>query len=151
VAETDPTLTLQALNRSLFAKYEELLRTLVSAPTTFETQLRELRDILVNMHYLVNSFRPHQARETVLCLLRDQCQRKDATAAHLRRYVTSPRRIYGIADPSVYGISVLADAGEALAEARKQALAGVAADTAVPRVQAALLADRTERAEDLQT
>lgn len=46
------------------------------------------------MHYTVNSFRPHQARETVVCLLHDQRQRKDAASTELDRYAVVDRLVH---------------------------------------------------------
>eukprot|EP00698_Gefionella_okellyi_P016590 TRINITY_DN4756_c0_g1_i3.p1 TRINITY_DN4756_c0_g1~~TRINITY_DN4756_c0_g1_i3.p1 ORF type:complete len:192 (+),score=18.69 TRINITY_DN4756_c0_g1_i3:102-677(+) len=81
----DLTQELQNLTRALLANFLELTKVLVANPAEYDAKVRDIRDILVNIHYRVNAFRPHQARETLLCLMQDQKQRKEATIQHIEK------------------------------------------------------------------
>eukprot|EP01117_Protostelium_nocturnum_P013300 TRINITY_DN494_c0_g1_i3.p2 TRINITY_DN494_c0_g1~~TRINITY_DN494_c0_g1_i3.p2 ORF type:complete len:130 (-),score=26.66 TRINITY_DN494_c0_g1_i3:1063-1452(-) len=69
---------LKKLNRSLNMKYIELLTFLIENPEQYQSKVEDIELILINMHHLLNSYRPHQARQTLITLLENQIQnRKD--------------------------------------------------------------------------
>ncbi|KAK9383126.1 MED7 protein-domain-containing protein [Kockiozyma suomiensis] len=67
---------LSALTKSLLIKYLELLGLMSTAPELFPPLVEDIRTILLNMHHLLNEYRPHQARESLILMMEDQLDRK---------------------------------------------------------------------------
>ncbi len=100
---------LKKLNRSLLFSYLELLEILLKNPTakileTTEHSMltevlapadkfaRELKEeqihlLFINISYLLNLYRPHQAREQVIQILKDQLQRRKESTEQIRQVV----------------------------------------------------------------
>lgn len=71
---------LKKLNHSILHNYLELLNTLVTNPHeyTFHDKVADLEQLFVNLHFLLNAFRPHQARETLISILAEQLDKRQA-------------------------------------------------------------------------
>ncbi|KAK7207964.1 MED7 protein-domain-containing protein [Myxozyma melibiosi] len=69
---------LSTLTRSLLIKYLELLGVMSTAPELFPPLVEDVRTILLNMHHLLNEYRPHQARESLILMMEEQLDRKRA-------------------------------------------------------------------------
>ena len=110
------------INRSLLANFVELVDILIKKPVLFkyvqsvrwvcllwllsicvdESQLTysllssekldEVELLFLNMHNLINAFRPHQARETVIQMLETQVQERRDAARDIRRTIDESRR-----------------------------------------------------------
>ena len=65
---------LHKLNRSVMQQFTELLKVLVRCPSHHQTMVDDIELMLINMHDLLNSFRPHQAREIVIDRLKQQIE-----------------------------------------------------------------------------
>ncbi|EEB07745.1 mediator complex subunit Med7 [Schizosaccharomyces japonicus yFS275] len=63
---------LKRLSRSLMLNFLELLGIMAKAPDQFPTKTENMRVILLNIHHLINEYRPHQARESLIVLLEKQ-------------------------------------------------------------------------------
>ncbi|RHZ68268.1 hypothetical protein Glove_296g29 [Diversispora epigaea] len=73
-------LYLKKLNNSAVFNFVELLDTLVKDPDQAPEKIEQIKHIILNMKYLLNEYRPHQARETLTLIIKDQIeQRKKAT------------------------------------------------------------------------
>jgi mediator of RNA polymerase II transcription subunit 7 len=73
--------------RSILLNYLELLGIVATNPKS-EDKDEKLKDILTlvaNVHALVNEYRPHQARETLIGIMEDQLERKKAEVEGVRR------------------------------------------------------------------
>ncbi|KAF8471275.1 MED7 protein-domain-containing protein [Kalaharituber pfeilii] len=68
-------LSLLRLSKSLLLSYLELLSYLSSNPTRSSEKLQDLRTIMINMHHLINEYRPHQARETLILMMEEQVEK----------------------------------------------------------------------------
>ncbi|KAF8457678.1 MED7 protein-domain-containing protein [Terfezia claveryi] len=68
-------LSLLRLSKSLLLSYLELISTLSLNPTMSAEKLTDLRTIMINMHHLINEYRPHQARETLILMMEEQVER----------------------------------------------------------------------------
>ena len=68
-------LSLLRLSKSLLLSYLELLGALAINPTLSTSKLADLRTIMINMHHLINEYRPHQARETLIMMMEEQVDR----------------------------------------------------------------------------
>lgn len=73
--------------RSIVLSYIELLGVVAQNPTSprKEEKLKDIMTLLVNMHALVNEYRPHQARETLIRVMEEQVERKRAEVEGVRR------------------------------------------------------------------
>ncbi|CDS08437.1 hypothetical protein LRAMOSA09799 [Lichtheimia ramosa] len=80
----DPIRELKKLNRSLMNQYLQLLQTLVENPQEYGQKIENISTIFINMHHILNEYRPHQARETLRLLMENQITRKREMVAELR-------------------------------------------------------------------
>ncbi|KAK9369984.1 MED7 protein-domain-containing protein [Lipomyces kononenkoae] len=69
---------LKQLTKSLIIKYLELVGVMGISPEQFPERVEEIRIILINMHHLLNEYRPHQARESLIIMMEEQLERKHA-------------------------------------------------------------------------
>jgi mediator of RNA polymerase II transcription subunit 7 len=71
---TNPTPHLIALTRSLLTTYLALVGILSTNPTLYESKVKDLETIMFNVHGLVNRYRPHQARESLILMMEERVQ-----------------------------------------------------------------------------
>lgn len=72
----NPQPHLIALARSLLTKYLHILGVLSANPTDhWEQSTKELEKIVYNMHDLINRYRPHQARESLILMMEERVER----------------------------------------------------------------------------
>ncbi|WVZ69637.1 hypothetical protein U9M48_018396 [Paspalum notatum var. saurae] len=67
---------LRTLNRELQLHILELADILVERPSQYARRVEGIRIIFKNLHHLLNSLRPHQARATLIHMLESQIQRR---------------------------------------------------------------------------
>ncbi|KAI9488969.1 MED7 protein-domain-containing protein [Zychaea mexicana] len=63
----------------------DLLDVLVKDPEQYGERIENISTIFINMHHILNEYRPHQARETLRLLMENQIAKKKRLAAELRR------------------------------------------------------------------
>jgi mediator of RNA polymerase II transcription subunit 7 len=65
-------------NRSIILTYIELLGIVALDPTSEhkDAKLKHILTMVTNMHALINEYRPHQARETLINIMQEQVERK---------------------------------------------------------------------------
>lgn len=49
--------------------------TLSINPEHYGRKIEDLRTLFINMHHLINEYRPHQARETLIVMMEEQVER----------------------------------------------------------------------------
>lgn len=76
---------LKQLNRELVLNMLELADVLVDRPSQYARRVEDMGLILRNMHHLLNSLRPHQARATLIHILELQIQRRKQAIEDIRR------------------------------------------------------------------
>ncbi|CCK67816.1 mediator complex subunit MED7 KNAG_0A01270 [Huiozyma naganishii CBS 8797] len=67
---------LKRLLQSLLLNYLELVGILSINPELYEPKVENIRTVLVNIHHLLNEYRPHQSRESLIMLLEEQLEYK---------------------------------------------------------------------------
>ncbi|KAI3956154.1 hypothetical protein MKW92_021563 [Papaver armeniacum] len=67
---------LRSLNRELQLHILELVDVLVERPSQYARRVEDISLIFKNMHYLLNSSHPHQARATLIHILELHIQRR---------------------------------------------------------------------------
>ena len=65
-ATLDRTDELKNLAKSVLLNYLELVGIMGVDPAGWQTKVEELRIIFINMHHLLNEYRPHQVRPSPL-------------------------------------------------------------------------------------
>lgn len=99
----NPQPYLLSLARSLLTTFLALTGALSEDPTQYLERVTDLKTIVTNMHDLINQYRPHQARETLILMLEERIEK-------LRGEVRS----IGEAGEKMEGVlKQLKDAGEA--------------------------------------
>ncbi|SCV00709.1 LAMI_0G06832g1_1 [Lachancea mirantina] len=67
---------LHRLLKSLLLNFLELTGILSINPEKFPEKVDHIRTILINIHHLLNEYRPHQSRESLIMLLEEQLEYK---------------------------------------------------------------------------
>lgn len=91
----DHIVEMKKLNHSILVNYMELLDVMIDAPASSERQkkIEEIKILFINLHHLINEFRPHQARETLRIMLHRQKQARLDTAERLKTNIEKARGI----------------------------------------------------------
>eukprot|EP00050_Salpingoeca_kvevrii_P017912 m.69222 g.69222 ORF g.69222 m.69222 type:complete len:245 (-) comp7797_c0_seq2:95-829(-) len=89
--DIDHVAELHKLNRMLVGKFIELNDTLSDRPddATRDTMLQRIHEIFINMHHLMNEFRPHQGHETVRAMLESQARKRLDLVAEISKCVVA--------------------------------------------------------------
>ncbi|KAI9712468.1 MAG: hypothetical protein M1812_006883 [Candelaria pacifica] len=74
----DRAFYLKKIARSLLLNFLELIGTLAVAPEQYGRKIEDLRALFINAHHLLNEYRPHQARETLIMMMEEQLERTRA-------------------------------------------------------------------------
>lgn len=67
---------LHKLLDSLLLNFLELVGSMSVEPAKFDVKIEDLKLILINFNHLLNTYRPHQTRESLIMLLRKQIESK---------------------------------------------------------------------------
>ncbi|GFZ03686.1 mediator complex, subunit Med7 [Actinidia rufa] len=76
---------LRSLNRELQLHILELTDVLIERPSQYARRVEEISLIFKNLHHLLNSLRPHQARATLIHILELQIQRRKQAVEDIKR------------------------------------------------------------------
>ncbi|KAI0164038.1 mediator complex, subunit Med7 [Xylariaceae sp. FL1272] len=71
----DRATILKRLAKSSLLNFLELVARLATNPESAEEKITDIRDIFINMHHLINEYRPHQARESLISMMQSQLDR----------------------------------------------------------------------------
>ncbi|PWY70918.1 mediator of RNA polymerase II transcription subunit 7 [Aspergillus heteromorphus CBS 117.55] len=63
------------ISKSLLLNFLEFVGVLSIAPEQFESKVEDLRNLFINAHHLLNLYRPHQARESLIMMMEEQLSR----------------------------------------------------------------------------
>ncbi|KAI8970961.1 MED7 protein-domain-containing protein [Pilobolus umbonatus] len=80
----DRVKSLKKLNRALIVQFLELLDVLVHNPEEFGKNVENISTIFINMHHILNAYRPHQARETLKMKMENQLAKKRKETMEIR-------------------------------------------------------------------
>lgn len=67
---------LKKLLHSLLIQFLELVGIMGISPDQFPAKTEDIRVILINLHHLLNEYRPHQSRESLILLMEEQLEKK---------------------------------------------------------------------------
>lgn len=60
------------ISKSLLLNFLEFTSILSVSPEQFESKVEDLRNLFINAHHLLNLYRPHQARESLIMMMEEQ-------------------------------------------------------------------------------
>ncbi|KAA0185219.1 hypothetical protein HAZT_HAZT004626 [Hyalella azteca] len=85
---------LKKLNHSILVNFMDLLDILIKCPDSSKRtdKIEDLKLLFINMHHLINEFRPHQARETIRVMLELQKRNRHQIAERLELLESCVRR-----------------------------------------------------------
>ncbi|XP_039114936.1 mediator of RNA polymerase II transcription subunit 7a-like [Dioscorea cayenensis subsp. rotundata] len=84
---------LTSLNRELQLHILELADVLVERPSQYARRVEDISLIFKNLHHLLNSLRPHQARATLIHILERQIQRRKEAVDDVKRRRAEAQRL----------------------------------------------------------
>ncbi|XP_057441589.1 mediator of RNA polymerase II transcription subunit 7b [Lotus japonicus] len=76
---------LRSLNAELQLHILELADILIERPSQYARRVEEISTVFKNLHHLLNSLRPHQARATLIHILELQIQRRKQAVEDIKR------------------------------------------------------------------
>ncbi|KAI1171037.1 mediator complex, subunit Med7 [Nemania sp. FL0916] len=80
----DRATILKRLAKSLLLNFLELTGLLANSPELAEDKITDIRDLFINFHHLINEYRPHQARESLISMMQSQLDRTRAETNAIR-------------------------------------------------------------------
>ncbi|KAI1326548.1 MED7-domain-containing protein, partial [Xylariaceae sp. FL0255] len=80
----DRATILKRLAKSLLLNFLELTGLLANNPESAEEKITDIRDLFINFHHLINEYRPHQARESLISMMQSQLDRTRAETNAIR-------------------------------------------------------------------
>ncbi|XP_047046274.1 mediator of RNA polymerase II transcription subunit 7a-like [Lolium rigidum] len=86
---------LRTLNRELQLHILELADILVERPSQYARKVEDISLIFKNLHHILNSLRPHQARATLIHLLENQIQRRKQPIEDIKQRREEAQRLLG--------------------------------------------------------
>ncbi|MCJ1364487.1 Mediator of RNA polymerase II transcription subunit 7 [Acarospora aff. strigata] len=101
----DHAFHLRKLAKSLLLNFLELIGTLAVNPEHYGRKIEDLRTLFINMHHLINEYRPHQARESLIMMMEEQVERCRAEVRGIRQVRGKVKGILdGLKESSVVGM-----------------------------------------------
>lgn len=77
----DPTGKLLALSRAIILNFLELVGIMSNNPEEAAEKIEDLQTLFYNAHDLINQYRPHQARESLIMMMEAQLERSKTEIA----------------------------------------------------------------------
>ncbi|OAR05659.1 hypothetical protein LLEC1_06650 [Akanthomyces lecanii] len=89
----DRAFELKRLSKSLLLNFLELTGALSRSPSHAEAKVQDLRTLFINMHHILNEYRPHQARESAIEMMQDHLDRTRTETLAIRTQVDKAKRL----------------------------------------------------------
>ncbi|KAF8369134.1 let-49 [Pristionchus pacificus] len=87
---------MKKLNSSAVAAFVDLVSILISCPDSQDRvdKLNDIRDIFINMHHLINEFRPIQARDTLRMMQQKQLDELERTVNDFKDFLVEAKKAF---------------------------------------------------------
>ncbi|KAK3044660.1 hypothetical protein LTS18_000686 [Coniosporium uncinatum] len=80
----DRALYLKKISRSILLNFLELIGILATNPDEYEAKTDNLNTLFTNAHQLINEYRPHQARESLILMMEESIEGKRKEVEEVR-------------------------------------------------------------------
>ncbi|EGX97053.1 Mediator complex, subunit Med7 [Cordyceps militaris CM01] len=117
----DRAFELKRLSKSLLLNFLELTGALARSPTHAEAKVQDLRTLFINLHHILNEYRPHQARESAIEMMQDHLDRTRTETLAIRTQVDKAKRLLeGLGSLSLVDGATTGAAGAVAQQAAEQ-------------------------------
>jgi len=90
----DRALILKRISKSLLLNFLELIGIMAKPePGHAEEKIQDLRTMFINFHHLLNEYRPHQARESLILMMEEQLDRSKEETEGIERIKGKVERV----------------------------------------------------------
>lgn len=83
---------LHKLLDSLLLNFLELVGSVAVEPAKFYIKIEHLKRLIINMNHLLNTYRPHQTRESLIMLLQKLIEDKRAETAQIKKAILQAKQ-----------------------------------------------------------
>ncbi|KAL5328266.1 hypothetical protein ACEPPN_001764 [Leptodophora sp. 'Broadleaf-Isolate-01'] len=99
----DRAFILKRIAKSLLLNFLELVGIMSIDPEQYSEKVDHIKTLFVNFHHLLNEYRPHQARESLILMMQDQLER---SRAETRAIGEMKKKVEGILEGLSVGLGV---------------------------------------------
>ncbi|KAI9339587.1 MED7 protein-domain-containing protein [Obelidium mucronatum] len=92
---------LKKLNHSLLLNFLELQHILTKRPEEYIAKIEDIRLIYINIHYLLNGYRPHQARDTLKLFMELQVKRRQNMTTSIQSCLNEIKDVFRELEKSI--------------------------------------------------
>lgn len=76
---------LTVISKYLLLNFLELVGLLSRCPERYEAKLDDIRNLFINAHHLLNLYRPHQTRESLIMMMEEQLKKSKEEISEMDR------------------------------------------------------------------